>query len=43
LRVEAINLPGKFESPLAALGWSGMPARRCWGELADRLEHVGWG
>ena len=43
LRVQAINSPGRFEFTTGGTGVVGYAGAALLGELADRLEHVGWG
>jgi hypothetical protein len=41
-RVQAINSPGGFEFTTGGTGVVGYAGAALLGELADRLEHVGW-
>jgi hypothetical protein len=43
LRVQAINSPGRFEFTTGGTGVVGYAGAALLGELADRLERVGWG
>ena len=43
MRVQAINSPGRFEFTTGGTGVVGYAGAALLGELADRLEHVGWG